>query len=168
MENTLVNRVAESGLITLKLEDFFPDAPVKKFDLKDFLFQGLMLREKDFRESLKNHDWDQYRDCILLVVCSADAIIPLWAYMLVAAYAQPIVKDQFFGAEKDYYQSYFTKVIATMDAERYRDERIVIKGCSDRPIPESAYLALTAKLQPVAKSIFFGEPCSTVPIYKRK
>lgn len=168
MENPLINRVAASGLMTIKLEEFFPEFPVKKMDLKDYLFQGLILREKDFREALNQHDWEQYRDAILLVGCSTDAIIPLWAYMLITAYAQPLVKDVYFGEEKDYYQSYFSKSIAALDAESYQNERIVIKGCSDRPIPVSAYMELTAKLRPVAKSIFFGEPCSTVPIYKRK
>ena len=166
-EKELVNRVAESGLITLKLEDFFPEGELVPFDLKDFLFMELILKEKDFREALKNHDWVQYRDKILLVFCSTDAIIPLWAYMLVASYAQPYARDVFQGNAEAYYQTAFSRALADLDPHLYENQRIVVKGCSHKPVPAGAYLEITKLLRPYALSIMFGEPCSTVPIYKR-
>ncbi|HMO39910.1 MAG TPA: DUF2480 family protein [Saprospiraceae bacterium] len=167
MEETLVNRVANSGLITLNLEDFFPKAAVVVFDLKDYLFMELILKEKDFRAALKEHNWEQYQDKILLVYCSTDAIIPVWAYMLVTAYAAPYANDIFQGNADTYYTAAFAKTLADMDAAQYEGQRIVIKGCSNRPVPASAYVALTRKLQPYAQSIMYGEPCSTVPVFKR-
>ncbi|PSR15047.1 MAG: hypothetical protein DA408_16325 [Bacteroidetes bacterium] len=167
MDQPLVNRVASSGLITLKLEEFFPPQPLVHFDLKDFLFMELILKEKDFREALKDHDWDQYAGKILLVYCSTDAIIPLWAYMLVAAYATPVVHDIFQGEADDFYRAYFLRQLDQLDTEPYRDQRLVIKGCSDHPVPAAAYLEITRRLQPVVKSIMYGEPCSTVPVYKQ-
>lgn len=166
-EPPLINRVAASGLITLKLEEFFPAATISEFDIKDYLFKGLLLREKDFRTALKEHDWAQYEDQILLVYCSTDAIIPMWAYMLVAAYAQPHALDVYQGSPEDFYRHHYDQVIAELDVSEYKDQRVIIKGCSDQPVPAGAYLALTKRLRPVAKSIMFGEPCSTVPIYKQ-
>ncbi len=167
MDKPLVNRVANSGLITLKLEEFFPHQEVINFDLKDYLFMELILKEKDFREALKAHDWSQYQDKVLLVHCSADAIIPIWAYMLVAVSAAPYAHDVFQGKQDDYYRSYFLRQLDKLDMEQYQDKRMVIKGCSDRPVPPAAYLEVTRRLQAVAKSIMFGEPCSTVPVYKK-
>ncbi len=167
-DKPLVNRIAASGLITLKLEEFFPKAEIAKLDLKDYLFRELLLKEKDFREAMAVHDWEQYQGKILLVYCSTDAILPMWAFMLVAAYAAPFAADVFQGEEKDYYLAYYTKTLAAMDIEKYRDERIIIKGCTDnKPIPANAYVELAKRLQPLAKSIMYGEPCSTVPIYKK-
>ena len=163
----LVNRVAESGLITLNLEDFFPAGEMAAFDLKDYLFMELILKEKDFRAALKAHDWQEYRDKILLVYCSTDAIIPVWAYMLVAAHAEPYAKDIFHGHQQAYYESAFLKALAKFDAAQYEGKRIVVKGCSHHPVPASAYLELTRLLRPFAQSIMYGEPCSTVPIYKK-
>lgn len=168
IEKPLVNRVAESGLITLNLEDFFPKNAVAIFDLKDYLFMGLILKEKDFREACKNHDWAQYTDKNLVITCTADAIIPTWAYMLVATYATPFATDIFEGTENEFIKSFYFNKLSTFSAENFTDKRIVIKGCSDKPVPPEAYVALTRKLQPFAKSIMFGEPCSTVPIYKKK
>jgi hypothetical protein len=167
-DKPLVNRVAASGLITIKLEDFFPKEELASLDLKDFLFHGLILREKNFREAMQNHDWNQYAGKILLVYCSTDAIIPLWAYMLVASYAAPFAADVFQGDEKTYYQVAFNKALAQLDPLQYEDQRIVVKGCSDKPVPPSAYVELTRLLRPYAKNIMYGEPCSTVPIYKKK
>ncbi|MEL7220948.1 MAG: DUF2480 family protein [Bacteroidota bacterium] len=167
MEQPLVNRVASSGLITLKLEEFFPQKKLAHFDLKDFLFMELILKEKDFRTALKEHDWEQYNGQVLLVYCSTDAIIPVWAYMLVAAYAAPVATDVFQGTADDYYRAYFLRQLDQLDADQYRDQRIVIKGCSDHPVPPAAYLEITRRLQPLAKSIMYGEPCSTVPVYKQ-
>ncbi|MCB9284970.1 MAG: DUF2480 family protein [Lewinellaceae bacterium] len=166
-EKPLVNRVAESGLVTIKLENYFPEEPLLRFDLKDYLFMELILKEKEFREALKAHDWTQYSGTNLLVYCSSDAIIPVWAFMLVAAYAEPYAKTVFQGTEEAFYTTAFIRAIDQLDPPAYQDQRVVIKGCSDRPVPPSAYVELTRRLRPFAQSIMFGEPCSTVPIFKR-
>ncbi len=166
-DKPLVNRVAQSGLITLKLEEFFPQAELATLDLKDYLFKELILKEKDFREAIKEHNWEQYEGKVLLVYCSTDAIIPMWAFMLAASYAAPCAADVFQGRAEDYYRAYFTKTLAALDVEKYRDGRIIIKGCSDKSVPANAYVELTKRLRPLAKSIMYGEPCSTVPIYKK-
>lgn len=167
IDQPLVNRVASSGLVTLKLEEYFPKEELASFDLKDFLFMGLILKEKDFREALKQHDWTQYEGKNLIILCSADAIIPVWAYMLVTAYASPFAKEIFQGNAEEFYKHIFQKELDKLDASEYEGKRIVIKGCSDKPVPPSAYVELTRKLQPFALSIMYGEPCSTVPIFKR-
>lgn len=166
-EKPLVNRVAQSGLITLKLEDFWPATPVVHFDLKNYLYMELILKEKDFREALDAHDWQQYEGQVLLVYCSADAIIPTWAYMLVAAKAAGIAALVFQGSEEAYLAEHYRKIIDALDPANYTDARVVVKGCSDKAVPAAAYLAITAKLKDSAKSIMFGEPCSTVPVYKK-
>ncbi len=168
MDKPLVNRVAASSLITLNLEDHFPEGAVVSFDLKDYLFKELILKEKDFREALQNHDWSQYEGKNLLIFCSTDAIIPLWAFMLVAIYAEPHAREIFQGTEAEFHKMAFTKAIEKIDASQYSGQRIVIKGCGHKEVPPSAYVDLTKKLRPFAKSIMFGEPCSTVPIYKAK
>ncbi len=169
MENNkpLVNRVAASGLITINLEDFFPNKEVVIFDIKDYLYMELMLKEKDFRAALKTHDWEQYNDKHLLVYCSTDAIVPVWAFMLVTAYAAPHAISVFNGDAAAFYQQSFNTALADFNAEQYEGQRIVIKGCSNKPVPVSAYVELTRLLQPYAQSIMYGEPCSTVPIFKR-
>lgn len=166
-EKPLVNRVAASSLITLDLEKYYPEVELAHFDIKDYLFKELLLREKDFREALKEHDWTQYEGKTLLVYCSSDAIIPIWAYMLIASYATPYVKDLFQGTEAAFLELAYMDIIKNLDDRQFEDQRIVIKGCSDKKVPLSAYLNLTQKLRPLAKSIMFGEPCSTVPIYKK-
>lgn len=166
-ESPLVNRVAESGLITLNLEAFFPQATIAGFDLRDYLFQGLILREKDFREALKQHDWRQYQGQALAVYCSTDAIIPVWAYMLVAALAAPYADTVHQATPEECIRLHYHRVLAELDLTPYQDQRIVIKGCADKPVPPFAYVELTRRLRPVALSIFYGEPCSTVPVYKR-
>lgn len=163
----LVNRVAASGLITIDLETYYPQVETASFDLKDYLFKGLILREQEFRAAVKEHDWEQYQDKVLLVYCSTDAIIPMWAYMLIASSAAPFVKDIYQGMEQAYYQNAYDQILSKLDVSPYTDKRIVIKGCSDVNVPASAYLKLTQRLQPIAKSVMFGEPCSTVPIYKK-
>jgi hypothetical protein len=168
VDKPLVNRVAASGLITLNLEDFFPPEELVTFDLKGYLFMELILKEKDFRAALAEHDWQQYEGKNLAVFCSADAIIPVWAYMLVAAYAAPYAKNIFQGTAEEFYKMAFQRALDGVDEKKYEDQRIVIKGCSDKPVPPSAYVELTRKLQPYAKSIMYGEPCSTVPIFKKK
>ena len=167
LNQPLVNRVANSSLITIDLEEMYPAGEIVPFDLKGFLFMELILKEKDFREALNALDWEQYRDKNLAVFCSTDAIIPLWAYMLVATHAAPFVKEIGLCAPADFAEKSFLKKIAALDLQAYEGKRLVIKGCSDKPVPAAAYLEITHRLQPVALSIMFGEPCSTVPVYKR-
>lgn len=163
----IVNKVAESGLITLDLEQFYPKGEIKTFDLKGYLFMELILKEKDFRTALHNTDWEVYKDAYVAVTCSADAIIPVWAYMLVASYLQPVAKEVVFGTEQELINTILQRNIQQMEAAEYADQRIVVKGCGDIHIPETAYVAVTQKLRPFAKSIMYGEPCSTVPIFKK-
>lgn len=168
MEQTLINRVAQSGLVTINLEDFYPEAELLSFDIKDYLFQGLILKEKDFRKVLKEHDWSAYSGKHLNIFCSTDAIIPTWAYMLVTSYAQEYALSIFQGSKEEFMKNYYNKVLDDLDYSQYEDKRIVIKGCSNKPVPPSAYSVLTGNLKPHALSIMYGEPCSTVPIYKRQ
>lgn len=167
MAETLTNRVAAAGLITLKLEDHWPQQAFAPFDLKDYLFMELILKEKDFRQALKEHDFSQYQDKILLVFCSADAIIPAWAYMLVAVAASPFAADVYQGTEDDFLRDHFRRVADGLDLADFADKRVVVKGCGEKQVPASAYLDVTARLRPVVKSVMYGEPCSTVPVFKR-
>lgn len=167
METTFINKVAESGIITLNLEDYFPADDVMIFDMKDYLFMGLILKEKDFRESLKNLDLHPFADKQVAITCSADAIIPMWAYMLVASALQPIAADVFVGRKDEVVNKILIKNIQEIEAHEYVDKRIVIKGCGELPVSEEAYMEITKKLRPVAKSIMYGEPCSTVPVFKK-
>ena len=166
-ERPLVNRVANSGIQTINLEAFFPKEEIVVFDLKDYLFMELILKEKDFRAALKEHDWQQYSDKILCVFCSTDAIIPTWAYMLVTSYATPYAVKVVQYNKDTFYQLAYHTALAKLDMTQYQDKRVVIKGCSNKPVPISAYVELTRLLRPVAKSIMYGEPCSTVPIFKK-
>ena len=163
----LINRVASSGLITINLEDFFPKEELIIFDLKDYLFMEMILKEKEFRVALKEHDWTQYKGKNLAVHCSTDAIIPVWAYMLVTAFAAPYASTVFQGDAETFYKVAFQKALVDLNGKDYEQKRIVIKGCSNKPVPPSAYVELTLKLQPYAQSIMYGEPCSTVPVFKR-
>lgn len=167
MPETLVNKVANSRLITLKLEEYWPTAAFAAFDLKDYLYMELMLKEKDFRESIKAHDFSQYQDKTLLVFCSTDAIVPSWAYMLVAAAAAPFTADVYLGTEAEYLRQYYRQTIGGLDLEAFTDQRVVVKGCGEKQVPASAYLDITARLRPVVRSIMYGEPCSTVPVFKK-
>lgn len=166
-EKPLINRVAQSSLVTINLENYFPMAEVLEFDLKDYLYKELILKEKEFRLALKDHDWNQYDGKNLAVFCSNDAIIPIWAYMLVTTHAEPFAQEIFLGTTEEFLSHSFTKVLSELDVKQFENCRIVIKGCSHKPVPASAYLELTKRLRPVAKSIMYGEPCSTVPIYKK-
>lgn len=171
MDNTgnIINKVAQSGLITVDLSVYAPNPEdIVIYDIKDNLFQGLILREKDFRDFAKQHDWTQYQGKHVGIICTADAIIPTWAYMILAnklsAYAQSIT----FGNKEHLIATLFDKAIDSIDYTQYQDQRVVVKGCGDIYIPESAFINFTAKLSLVAKSIMYGEPCSTVPVFKRK
>lgn len=168
MDGTIINKVSESALTTIDLETFYPKEDIAVFDLKDYLFMGLILKEKDFREALKQMDVSPYKDKIVTVTCSADAIIPMWAYMLATTYLQPVAKEIFYGNEEDVKKKLLIKNINQLTVSDYIDKRVVIKGCGDLPIDEAAYLEATKLLLPVVKSIMYGEPCSTVPIYKKK
>ncbi len=163
----IVNKVANSGLVTIDLGELYPPGDRVLLDIKDQLFQGLILREKDFREFIKTHDWSQYKDKYVALTCSADAIIPDWAWMLLASALEPFAKKIVFGTTEVLETVLFEEVLSKFDIEPYRDARVVIKGCGDKPVPKTAYIELTRKLRPVVKSIMYGEPCSTVPVYKQ-
>jgi len=167
MSEPFVNKVAESGLITLDLEKYYPKGETAVFDLKDHLFMGLILKEKDFREALKKLDWSVYQDKNVALTCSADAIIPVWAWMLAVSYLQPVAKEVVMGDEKELHRSLYLKNIDAIDINEFAGQRVVIKGCGETPIADYVYMEITKKLRPVVKSIMYGEPCSTVPVYKK-
>jgi len=168
MSEEIINKVAQSELITLNLEDFYPKEEVAVFDLKSYLFMGLILKEKDFREALNNLDWSVYAGFVVAITCSADAIIPVWAYMLVSVHLQPLAKEVIMGDKDQAIQKLFIRNILSIDVKTYTDKRIVVKGCGDIPIGAEAYLEISNKLRPVVRSLLYGEPCSTVPVFKRK
>ncbi len=168
MSETIVNKIANSGLITLDLENYLPKGEMATCDLKEHLFMAQILKEKDFREALKNLDWSLYQNKNVNITCSADAIIPSWAYMLVVVYLQPVAKEVYTGTKDEMKKQLFLKNIAAIDANEFKEQRIVVKGCGDANIESYAYAAVTSKLLSVAKSIMYGEPCSTVPVYKKK
>lgn len=168
IQENFVNKVAQSGLTTLDPAMFYVQGERVVYDIKDNLFHELILREKDFREFVKTHDWAQYQDKYVAITCTADAIVPAWAYMLLANRMAPYAADIVFGDAAILETVLFEKSLSNFDVEQYRAQRVVIKGCGDVPVPVSAYVALTKRLTPVVKSLMFGEPCSTVPIYKKK
>lgn len=168
MSEPIVNKVAASALTSLDLEEYYPKGDWMVFDMKPHLFMELILKEKDFRTALQNLDWSVYQDKYVAVTCTTDAIIPVWAYMLVASYLQPFAKDVFFGNEKEALKQAFLNKIHTIDITQFNDLRVVVKGCGETPIGDFAYLEITKMLRPVVKSIMYGEPCSTVPIFKKK
>lgn len=167
MPEIMINKVAESGIITIDLEQYYPKEEFVLFDVKDFLFMGLILKEKEFRQSLKDLELEPYTNRLVAITCSADAIIPMWAYMLVASLLQPIAKDVVFGSIQEAKKKTIIKNLQKIKKEEFTDKRVVIKGCGEHPIPEEAYLEVTKILRPVAKSIMYGEPCSTVPVFKQ-
>ena len=167
MAEAFVNKVAESGIITLNLEDYYPKEEPAVFDMKDHLFMGLILKEKDFREALKSLDISVYEGKAVALTCSADAVIPMWAYMLVASLLQPVAKEIIFANAEQAKEKILLRNIEQIDTADFQDNRLVIKGCGELTIGEAAYVAITNKLRPVAKSIMYGEPCSTVPVFKK-
>jgi len=168
MEPIIKNKVAESGIVSIDLEDFYPKGDIVVFDIKDYLFMGLILKEKDFRLALQNVEIENFRDKYVAVTCTADAIIPMWAYMLIASTLQPVAKDVVYGNEQTLINTVFIKNLSRFNGEEYTDKRVVVKGCGDVQIPETAYLEITNLLRPYVKSIMYGEPCSTVPIFKKR
>ena len=167
MAEEIVNRIANSKLITIDLEDFYPEGERILFDISHWLYEGLILREKDFRESVQNHDWAEYIYKYITLTCKTDAIIPSWAYLLITTYVSPFARKVVVGNLEMLETSIFQDIINNLDITDYKDKPIIIKGCSEKPIPETASVQLVGKLLPVAKSIMFGEACSTVPLYKK-
>lgn len=162
------NKVAESGLLTIDLASLLPSNEIILFDIKPYLFKELILKEKEFRASLLSIDWSIYQDKIVGIVCSADAIIPMWANMLIVSSLHSYAKAVYFGDENKVREQLLQESISKINTEQYIDQRVVVKGCGETPIGESAYIAITQKLRPIVKSIMYGEPCSTVPVYKKK
>ena len=168
MEDQIINKVADSGLVTIDLEEYYQEGVRSSIDISEQLFEGLLLREKDFRAFVKEHDWSKYNNHFVNFYCTTDAIIPQWAWMLLASAIQPYAKEVVFGTPQTLEQVLYRNAIQAIDLDNYKDARVVIKGCSGKPVPTSAYADLTMLLRPVVKSIMYGEPCSTVPVYKRK
>ncbi len=168
MEEPIVNRVARSALITLDLADFYHPGERLVYDLAQNLYQGLILKEKDFRAFVKEHDWSAYAGKNVALTCTAEAIIPTWAYMLLASALTPHAHLVVFGTLEQLEQALFQQALSRLNPEDYRDQRVVIKGCGEVPVPEYAYVEITRLLRPVVKSLMYGEPCSTVPVFKRK
>ena len=162
------NKVAESGIVTIDLASLLPSNEIIVFDIKPYLFMELILKEKEFRAALLTTDWTIYQDKVVGIICSADAIIPMWANMLIVSALNPFAKAVYFGDENKVREQQLLESIGSLNINEYNDQRVVIKGCGDTPIGESAYISITQKLRPVVKSIMYGEPCSTVPVYKKK
>jgi hypothetical protein len=168
MTEKIINKVASSGIITIDLEAYYPKEEIIQFDIKPYLFRELILKEKDFREALQKTDWTKYENKIVAVICSVDAIIPAWAYMLIASYLQSLAKNIIIGDEKEAIKQNILKRIDEINSSNYNEKRLIIKGCGDVFIDSAAYMEITKKLLPVAKSIMYGEACSNVPVYKKK
>lgn len=168
MEEIIVNKVSQSSLETIDLEKFYPEGETIVFDMKDYLFMELILKEKDYRESLKKKDWSVYENKNVSIICSADAIIPLWAYMLAVSYLQPVAKDVVVGNESFMHEVLYLKNLGKINAKDFEGKRVVIKGCGEKEIPASVYAEITKILLPVVQSIMYGEPCSTVPVFKKR
>lgn len=168
MEEQIINRVAESGLITIDLESFYPGEPVVVFDLKTFLFRELILKEKDFREALKNSDWEQYHGKHVAIICSADVVVPMWAFMLASIYLSPVAKSVFYGTKDELVNKLMIEKLDQINIDQYKEKRVIVKGCGDKGVSAAVYVFVTQKLQPVVKSLMYGEACSNVPLFKQK
>ena len=167
MEKEIINKVALSGIITIDLEAFYPQGERVLFDIKEQLFHGLILKEKDFREFVKEEDWSKYTDKYVALICSADAVVPTWAYMLLAIQLEPYTKKVVFGDLETLETVLYNDILNSLNINQYKDARVVIKGCGHLPVPQAAYVEITRLLRPVAKSIMYGEACSMVPLYKQ-
>ena len=163
----IVNRVAQSQLITIDLEDYYPKGERVLLDIKDWLFEGIVLREKEFRAYISEHNWSQYQNKYVAIYCSTDAIVPGWAYMLVATKLQPFTKNVVQGSLQDLETSNYQTIIENLDLSQFTGKPVIIKGCSNKPVPQNAYLWITQKLLPIAKSVMYGEACSSVPLFKK-
>ncbi len=167
MATEIVNRVANSKLVTFDLEDFYPKGERVLFDIKDWLLEGLVLRETIFREKALEHDWSQYKGKYVALYCSTDAIIPAWAYMLLSTHLLPHTAKVITGGLEELETILYTELIQNLDVTDLTDKPVIIKGCSHKPVPKNAYLLLIQKLLPVVKSLMYGEACSSVPLYKK-
>ena len=167
MAEEIVNRVAQSKLITFNLEDYYPKGQRFLFDISQWLYEGFVLREKEFRDEAKTHDWSQYQDQYVALNCSTDAIVPAWAYMLVSTYLEPYAKKVVIGDLENLESHIYQEVIDRLDVSDLKDKPVIVKGCSHKPVPKNAYVFLISKLQPVVKSLMYGEACSSVPLYKK-
>ncbi|MCF8322577.1 MAG: DUF2480 family protein [Flavobacterium sp.] len=163
----IVNKVANSVLEVFDLEDYYPSGIRTQLDISQWLLDGFLLKEKDFREALKNNDWPQFQNHFVAIHCSTDAIIPAWASILVTVYLSPFAKKVVVGNLTDLETSLYQEILSTLDYSKYQDKPVILKGCSKKPVPESAYIMAIQKLQPFAKSIMYGEACSAVPLYKK-
>jgi len=168
MQDEIVNKVAQSKLITFNLEDYYPKGDRMVLDIKDWLFEGFILKEKEFRAFVEEHDWSQYEGAYVAMHCSTDAIVPGWAYILLSVKLSGIAKKIIQGSLVDLETSIYQSIIEHLDISEYQDKLIIIKGCSKKPVPANANLFLAERLKPVARSIMYGEACSSVPLYKRK
>jgi len=167
MAEEIINRIANSKLVTIDLEDYYPKGERLVFDIKDWLLEGFVLREKDFRQHVIDHNWEQYKNCYVALSCSSDAIIPAWAYMLLSTYLEPFAAKTVIGDLNTLETSIYQDIISELDVSKFQDKTLIIKGCSNKPIPDNAYIQLTTKLKPIAKSIMYGEACSAVPLFKK-
>ena len=168
MTDKIINKIDKSGLISLELRDYSTIGDRTEIDIKPWLFNGIILKEKKFREHLKNQDWSIYFNKLVALNCSIDTIIPVWAFMLVSTYLKPFAKHISLGTIKDLENELFQKNIDQIDLNKFIDKKVLVKGCSDIYIPDTAYVMISNKLIPVVKSLMFGEACSNVPIFKRK
>tara|TARA_B100000609_G_C17133446_1_gene391530 strand:- start:331 stop:840 length:510 start_codon:yes stop_codon:yes gene_type:complete len=168
MSKEIVNRIANSRLITIDLSDYAPKENILIFDVKDLLFEGIVLKEKDFRTSLKEFDFSKYKSHTVALYCSAEAIIPMWAYMLITSYLIPVCSNLYFGTKNEVFQKILLKNIFDIDSEKFKEKKVIVKGCGNIPLSESLYVAITQKLQNSVSSLMFGEACSAVPVYKKK
>lgn len=167
MSQEIINKVANSALEVFDLEDYYPKGTRTQIDISQWLYEGVLLKEKDFREALKNHDWTQYQGHFVAIHCSTDSIIPAWAKILVTVYVLPYATKIISGNINDLETSLYQEILNSIDYSIYKDKPIILKGCSKKPVPESAYILAIQKLQLVAKSIMYGEACSAVPLYKK-
>ena len=167
MSEEIINRVENSNLIQVSLDEFYPKGERILFDIKGFLKEEIILVEKEFRDKVKNTNWEGYQGQYVGVVCSVDAIVPLWAFMLIASQLEPFAKKVIYGNREDLEKAIFSDVFSGIDFNDYKDRSVILKGCGKYPIPESVVVDFSIKLQKVAKNIMFGEACSTVPLYKK-
>lgn len=168
MPDEIINRVVNSKLVTINLEDYYPEGKRVLFDIKDWLFEGFVLREKDFRQQVSEYNWSQHQDHYIALTCSTDAIIPAWAFMLLSLHLEPFAKKVVIGNLETLETSIYQDIINTLDVSEFKDKPIIIKGCSKKPVPQNAYIMLANKLKPIVKSVMYGEACSSVPLYKNK
>ena len=168
MQDEIINRVANSKLVTINLEDYYPQGKRILFDIKDWLFEDFVLREKDFRDQVKQFNWSQFKDNYVALTCSSDAIIPAWAFILLSIHLEPFSKKTVIGNLELLETSIYQDVLNTLDISGFSNKPIIIKGCSKKPVPQNAYIMLANKLKPIAHSIMYGEACSSVPLYKKK